>query len=55
MAEGVVTDIDFTYHPDDILGEWALDLESFAESIPPCPVHARVRPGKGGPELVEEV
>jgi hypothetical protein len=52
LAEGAVTDIDFTYRPDDILGEWAMDLESFAASVPPCPVKVRVRPGKAGPETV---
>jgi hypothetical protein len=54
LAEGAVTDIDFAYHPDDILSEDAMDLEAFAGLAPPCPVKARVRPGKAGPELIVE-
>jgi hypothetical protein len=52
LAEGVSTDINFTYHPDDVLGEDALDLAAFAASAKPHPVKARVRPGKEGPDLV---
>jgi hypothetical protein len=51
LAEGVSTDIEFAYHPGDVLGEDALDLEAFVDSARPRAVKARVRPGKGGPEL----
>ncbi|GHV73529.1 B12-binding domain-containing radical SAM protein [Spirochaetia bacterium] len=51
LAEGACTDITFTYHPDDVLGEGALDLDSFAASAKPLPVKVRVRPGKQGPEM----
>jgi hypothetical protein len=52
LAEGASTDISFTYHPDEVLGEDALDLEAFAAAATPHPVKARVRPGRDGPELV---
>jgi hypothetical protein len=51
LAEGVSTDIEFAYHPGDIVGEGALDLEVFADSARPRTVKARMRPGKKGPEL----
>jgi hypothetical protein len=51
LAEGASTDITFTYHPDEVLGENALDLETFAAQVKPRSVKARVRPGKQGPEM----
>jgi radical SAM superfamily enzyme YgiQ (UPF0313 family) len=51
LAEGTCTDINFTYHPDDVLGADALDLETFAAQVKPHPVKARVHPGKRGPEM----
>jgi hypothetical protein len=51
LAEGTSTEINFTYHPDDVLGECALDLETFAAQVTPRSVKARVRPGKQGPEI----
>ncbi|GHV76993.1 B12-binding domain-containing radical SAM protein [Spirochaetia bacterium] len=51
LAEGASTEINFTYHPDDVLGEGALDLETFAARVLPRSVKARVQPGKQGPEM----
>ncbi|GHV32685.1 B12-binding domain-containing radical SAM protein [Spirochaetia bacterium] len=51
LAEGTSTEINFTYHPDDVLGSGALDLETFAAQVKPHSVKARVRPGKQGPEM----
>jgi hypothetical protein len=41
LAEGAVTDIDFTYHPDDILGT-AMDLERFVGTVRPRPTRIHV-------------
>ncbi|GHT73735.1 B12-binding domain-containing radical SAM protein [Spirochaetia bacterium] len=48
LAESAVTELDFTYHPDTVLGEAAQDLEAFAAATRPNPIRARVRPGDGG-------
>jgi radical SAM superfamily enzyme YgiQ (UPF0313 family) len=53
LAEGAATDIEFTYHPDDILGAEAQDIAAFVDSVRPCTVKARMQPGKEGPELIE--
>jgi radical SAM superfamily enzyme YgiQ (UPF0313 family) len=53
LAEGAATDIEFTYHPDDILGAEARNIAAFVDSVRPCAVKARMRPGKEGPELIE--
>ncbi|GHV88306.1 B12-binding domain-containing radical SAM protein [Spirochaetia bacterium] len=52
LAENAVTEIDFTYHPDAVLGEAALDLEAFASVTRPDPIRAQVRPGDGGAVIV---
>jgi hypothetical protein len=52
LAEGKAGTVDFTYEPDDVLGEYALDLENFVRSVKPRPVRVRIRTGKGGPEIV---
>jgi hypothetical protein len=46
LAEGAVTEIEFTYHPDEVLG--AMDLEAFAAAARSSPVRGRVGPGKDG-------
>jgi hypothetical protein len=51
LAEGISTDINFHYDPDELLGEAGLDIESFAASFKQSPVKGRVRPGSGGPAL----
>ncbi|MFP3040858.1 cobalamin-dependent protein [Treponema primitia] len=50
LAEGASTEISLAYHPDDVLGERALDLESFVRGVKPHPGKFRVRPGNDGPE-----
>jgi radical SAM superfamily enzyme YgiQ (UPF0313 family) len=51
LAEGKTGTVDFTYEPDEVLGEGALDLERFVRSVKPRPARVSVRPGKGGPEM----
>ncbi|GHU85024.1 B12-binding domain-containing radical SAM protein [Spirochaetia bacterium] len=48
LAENSITEIEFTYHPDEVLGEAAMDLEAFAAAARPNPIRARVKPGDGG-------
>ncbi|GHV48022.1 B12-binding domain-containing radical SAM protein [Spirochaetia bacterium] len=54
LAEGLSTDINFNYDPEAVLGEDALDIESFAAAVKPRPVRARMIPGPEGPELLAE-
>jgi radical SAM superfamily enzyme YgiQ (UPF0313 family) len=49
LAEGAATDLVFSYHPDELLGEQALDLEAFAASARRQSVRVRVRPGNQEP------
>jgi hypothetical protein len=50
LAENAVTVIDFNYDPDEVLGEAAMDLQSFAATAVKQPVTVQVSPGKGGVE-----
>jgi hypothetical protein len=52
LAEGIATDIDFAYDPDELLGPSAMDLEEFVALAEPKPGRYRVLPGEGEPELV---
>jgi hypothetical protein len=46
LAEGKTTEIDFTYDPELVLGEAALDLEGFAATARPKPTRIKVSPGE---------
>jgi radical SAM superfamily enzyme YgiQ (UPF0313 family) len=51
LAENAITVINFNYEPDEVLGEAAMDLQSFAAAAVKQPVTVRVGPGKGGVEM----
>lgn len=52
LAEGLSTDINFNYEPEDVLSEDAMDIESFAALVKMRPTRARMAPGPKGPELL---
>jgi hypothetical protein len=42
LAEGTSAELDFTYDPERVLGEEALDLENFVRTVKPSPNRVRV-------------
>ncbi|GHU89591.1 B12-binding domain-containing radical SAM protein [Spirochaetia bacterium] len=52
LAEGLSTDINFNYEPEDVLSEDAMDIESFVALVKMRPARARMAPGPKGPELL---
>jgi hypothetical protein len=54
LAEGLSTDINFNYEPEDVLSEDAMDIESFAAAVKPRPARAYMVPGPDGPQLLTE-
>jgi radical SAM superfamily enzyme YgiQ (UPF0313 family) len=44
LAEGISTDLDFTYDPERVLSEEALDLENFVRTVKPNPKRITVKP-----------
>lgn len=51
LAEGIATDIDCSYDPDEVIGRGPLDLEQLASMAEPSPCRVRVRPGAVEPEV----
>ncbi|QQO10726.1 B12-binding domain-containing radical SAM protein [Breznakiella homolactica] len=53
LAEGITTQIDFNYDPEELLEGGILDIEELAEFCRPCPGKKLVRPCSGGAELLD--
>jgi radical SAM superfamily enzyme YgiQ (UPF0313 family) len=54
LAEGLSSNINFNYDPEDVLSEDAMDIESFAAAVKPRPTQVFMRPGPEGPQLLTE-
>ncbi len=52
LVEGIATDIEFYYDPDEVLGPDALDLETFVSLADRSSGRYRMEPTEGKPELV---
>ncbi|MCR4789759.1 MAG: hypothetical protein K5839_01630 [Treponemataceae bacterium] len=50
--EGESTSLELSYHPDDILSPYAMDLVSFVEEVCMEEYSVKVIPGENGPEII---